>query len=304
MREFELLQHIFAASRDLGGSVLIPPGDDMALLRLGGGRLLAAVDQLVAGRHFDLGTTPLDLVGRKAVSRALSDIAAMAARPLATLAAVALPPDFGDERAKRLFDAMRSTADHYRCPLVGGDIAIHGDRTHPLLCTVTVLAEPAATPPITRAGATVGDVVYVTGTLGGSFGSDGRGRHLTFEPRIDEALELAERLGTGLHAMLDISDGLGRDASHIAALSGVGIEIDADRVPRPEGIDWRRALGEGEDYELCFTAAGRVPGTVGDVAVTAVGRVVPREAGSGPLVLVREGGRTLAGDDLGWQHGS
>ena len=177
MREFELLQHVFAASRDLGGQVLIPPGDDMALLQLAGGRLLAGVDQLVAGRHFDLDATPLDLVGRKAVSRALSDIAAMAARPLATLAAVTLPPDFGDERAKRLFDAMRITAERYRCPLVGGDLAVHGDPTHPLVCSVTVLAEPAATQPITRAGATVGDIVYVTGALGGSFGADGRGRH-------------------------------------------------------------------------------------------------------------------------------
>ena len=139
----------------------------------------------------------------------------MAGRPVALMAAATLPADFGHDRATALFDAMRDTASRYGCPLVGGDIAISEDT--PLVCSITVLAEPGPAGPITRSGARVGDTLYVTGTLGGSFET---GRHLTFEPRIKEALTLAAAAGqveTGgwLHAMIDLSDGLGRDAGHI-----------------------------------------------------------------------------------------
>ena len=208
MREFELLKHVYASNPALAGRVLVPPGDDMALLQLDHNRVLAAVDQLVAGRHIDLETTSLDLVGRKAITRCLSDVAAMAARPVAALVAVTLPPDFGKRRATDLFDAMRNTAAKYDCPLIGGDIAMHNDAAHPLVCSVTVLAEPGPDRVIRRDGARPGDALYVTGRLGGSLDADGGGRHLTFEPRVQVALELSRQLGDRLHAMIDISDGL------------------------------------------------------------------------------------------------
>ena len=305
MREFELLRHIYDANTGLGDDIAIPPGDDMAMIRLAGRDLLVAVDQVVDGRHVRLETTPLALVGRKAVTRSLSDIAAMAARPVGALVAVVLPPEFGAERAEALFDAMRATAAEYDCPLIGGDIAFHADASHPLTCSVTVLAEPVNGRAITRAGAEVDDVVYVTGALGGAVLDDGGGKHLTFEPRIAEAIELTEALGQRLHSMIDLSDGLGRDASHIAGSSGVQIEIDAARIQCTAGVDWRAAAGGGEDYELLFTATGDVPAMLtGGLAVTAIGRVSPRRGEGGPMVVIREGEKLISGDQLGWEHES
>jgi thiamine-monophosphate kinase len=304
MRESELLQHVYAMAGAPTPDVPIPPGDDMAMVQLHGRALLTAVDQVVDGRHVDLERTPLDLVGRKAVTRSLSDVAAMAGKPVALLAAVTLPPDFGHDRAIALFDAMRRTAQRYACPLVGGDIAVFRDASSPLVCSVAVLAEPGPGGAVTRSGARAGDVIAVTGRLGGSVQADGLGRHLTFEPRLEEAAILAETLGNRLHAMIDISDGLGRDASHVAEQSGGRIEIDAQRIPCNEGIDWRRAMSDGEDYELCFAAAGEVPARVGDVQVTVVGRFVERCGPDDPLVVVKAGGRTLDGSELGWEHRS
>jgi thiamine-monophosphate kinase len=304
MREFDLLNRIFASNPRLTEHVVIPPGDDLAMVRLANRHLLAGVDQLVAGRHVRLETTPLALVGRKAVTRSLSDIAAMAGRPVATLAAVVLPANFGEERAMELFEAMRATAETYECPLVGGDVAMHGDDQHPLAISVTVLAEPSHERPITRSGAEEGDVLYVTGELGGAVEPDGGGRHLTFEPRLAEAIELAETLGDRLHAMIDLSDGLGRDAAHIAERSDVGIEIESDLIPCSAGVGWREAMSEGEDYELLFAATGDVPSMlVRGLPVRPIGRVVQRDAAGTGLVLVRDGATTFDGSELGWQHG-
>jgi thiamine-monophosphate kinase len=305
MREFDLLRHIYDANAGLGDDITLPPGDDMAMIRLAGRDLLVAVDQVIDGRHVRLETTPLQLVGRKAVTRSLSDIAAMAARPVGALVAVVLPPDFGARRAEALFDAMRATAAEYDCPLIGGDIAFHADASHPLTCSVTVLAEPVHGRAITRAGAEVDDVVYVTGALGGTVLEDGGGKHLTFQPRIAEAIELAGALGSRLHSMIDLSDGLGRDASHIAESSGVQIEIEAARIPCTAGVDWRAAAGGGEDYELLLTATGEVPATlISGLSVTAIGRVSPRRGKGGPMVIIREGDKIITGDGLGWQHES
>ncbi|MHC4414392.1 MAG: thiamine-phosphate kinase [Planctomycetota bacterium] len=304
MREFELLQHVFAAAAAPGERVVIPPGDDMAMVSVRDQPVLVSVDQLVAGCHVNLETTPIALVGRKAVTRSLSDIAAMAASPVATLVAVTLPPEFGRQRAIELFDAMRETADHYHCPLIGGDIAVHRIPSSPLVCAVTILAEPGPVPPIRRSGARVHDGVYVTGALGGSLEVDGSGHHLTFEPRLDAGLELARVLGGRLHAMIDISDGLGRDASHLAERSGVQIQIDAERIPCRGDVGWRRAMSDAEDYELCFTASGDVPGRLGELPVTAVGRVAERAGPDDPLVLVQDGPRTFDASQLGWEHRS
>ncbi len=313
MREFSLLQHVYASNPSLDRRVLIPPGDDMAMValsaasggRAGSGCVLAAVDQLVAGRHFDASVTPVELVGRKAVARSLSDVAAMAARPLCTLAAVTLPPEYGEPNATRLFDAMRRTAEQFECPLVGGDIAFHPRGGLPLVCSVTVLAEPIdeAHPPVTRRGAQPGDGVYVTGTVGGSLGADRLGKHLTFDPRINEAIEIRLALGDRLHAMLDISDGLGRDAAHLVEGADLTIEIEVSRIPLTPGRAWREALSDGEDYELCFTAAGQAPGRVRNLPVTRVGRVV-RGGGceAGRAIAITPSGERVDISVAGWEH--
>lgn len=298
MREFRLLSKVYEHNAALDARVVVPPGDDMAVVRLDGAELLAAVDQIVQGRHFTLESTPLELIGRKAITRNLSDIAAMAARPVASLAAVVLPRAWSEAQAMELFEAMRATAARYDCPLVGGDISI---ADAPLLCSVTVLARPGPRGAILRGGAKVGDAVYVSGSLGGSVEPDGRGRHLTFEPRLELALALSERFD--LHAMIDISDGLGRDAGHVAEMSCVQIVIDAGRVPCSPGCDWKRAMSDGEDYELCFTVAAdaEVPGLLCGTALTRVGLVREQRAGA-PAVIAREASQEIDASQLGWEH--
>ena len=304
MREFELLQHVFAASRQ-SRTLLIPPGDDMAMVHVDGANWLAAVDQLVESRHFDMSITPVHLIGRKAITRSLSDVAAMAAVPVASLGTITASPDTDDKWAAALFDAMNETANRYNCPLIGGDVAVHHEPGSPIVCTVTVLAKPGPNPPLRRSGAKVGDNLYVTGKLGGSVDENGLGRHLTFQPRIKEALALSEILGPRLHAMIDISDGLGRDASHIAELSNIAIEIDADLLPINDGLDWKQAMSDGEDYELCFSAEGDVPDQICNVQVTQIGRIVALNDTLKPSVIVVLNGSTqIDAATLGWEHGN
>lgn len=312
MRESDLLRRIYERSASLTSrfaQVLTGPGDDCAVVRTGtGSEWLLTVDQVVEGRHFLRGA-PVERVARKAIARSVSDIAAMGGTTRGgwALATGAVPPGF--ERADALFDAMKKWAEHWGCPLVGGDVASTGEEGGMVL-TVTVGGLPhPVRGPVLRSGAQVGDYVYVTGTLGGSLGS---GRHFSFEPRLAEASWLCETLGAGgwgLHAMIDISDGLGRDAGRIAEASGVRIEIDAALLPLSPGLgaaDWRRAASDGEDYELLFTAAPQVevPETCPETGtpVTRIGRVA--EAGpDGPAAVVVTPERTWDVSQLGWEHG-
>ncbi|MEQ8770744.1 MAG: thiamine-phosphate kinase [Phycisphaerales bacterium] len=296
MRESELLEHIYRRSTGIrasgGWEVVVGPGDDAAVLRSPtGDRLLVTVDQLIEGRHYEPGTA-IDLIARKAVARSVSDIAAMGGKPAWATATAVLPA--GYEHADDLFDRMAHWAGHWGCPLVGGDVAAHGSADDPLMLTITVAGVPAGEP-VLRSGTRVGDGVYVTGSLGGSLNS---GRHLTFEPRVAAGVELVASLGDRLHAMIDLSDGLGRDAGRIAAASRVRIEIDAAALPVHAGVDdWRAAMGDGEDYELCFCAAGDVPETAAGVPITRVGEIV---AGDG--CVVRAGGEVIDAGELGWDH--
>ena len=290
MHEEALLQHIYARSRQMRGDVLVGPGDDCAVVRIGGTDLLLTVDQLIEHRHFVLGTA-VDLIARKAVGRSVSDIAAMGGTPRCALATACLPRGYA--QADALFDAMHQSARALGCPLVGGDIATHDG---PLVLSVTVVGEPhAVRGPVLRSGARVGDEVWVTGQLGGSLAS---GRHLSFVPRIVEARVLCDVLGEQLHAMIDVSDGTGRDGGRIATGSGCAIELDEAVVPMHEGVrDWRAALGDGEDYELLFTTA---PGVrIEHVNATRIGRCVQ---GSGCWLIDRAGARHAV-TNLGWDHG-
>lgn len=305
MREFDLLRSVFAKNMLLPSHVLVPPGDDMAVIRTGDPIALIAVDQVIEGRHVTVDTEPA-LVGRKAITRNLSDVAAMAAHPTATVVAVALPKRYGTARALELFEGLRATADLFGCPLIGGDLATHADDHAPLVCSVTILASPAwiGARAVTRDGSRIGDGVYVTGRLGGSLNRDGGGRHLTFEPRLREGIALLKDLGDRLHAMIDISDGLGRDAGHLMEWESTAhctIELDASRIPTNDGITWRSALTDGEDYELLFTASGEVPGTIAGTPVTRIGSVQARGPRQ-PSVIVRDGPAQLDASGLGWEH--
>lgn len=316
MRELQMLQHIYAQNRRLSGQVVIPPGDDMGAVRIGGQNVLVTVDQVADGVHFNSHTASLEHIGRKSITRNLSDIAAMAARPVAGVAAACLPRRFGQQQAQRLFDAMRETAAHFRCPLIGGDISVWD---HPLVLTVTLLAEPGGIEPVLRNGAKDGDIICVTGRLGGSWIADeSDGPHLSFEPRIDLARKLAAWPGVKLHSMIDISDGLAGDLPRICQQSHVAAQIDPKLLPlRPEALAasrrdgrpaWIHALTDGEDYELCFTlnpeSAAKLPAEIDGVPITRIGRIISTDASKPDTLLwtATADGRRSPLKVAGWEH--
>ncbi len=295
MHEEQLLHHIrtvVAAARVPG--VVVGPGDDCAVVACASPMLLT-VDQVVAGRHVDLETTPLALVARKAIARSVSDIAAMGGAPRYALATGCLSPGFtgGEE----LVDALHAQGRELGSPVVGGDLAMADG---PLVLTVTVVGVPhAGRGPVLRSGAVSGMGVYVTGLLGGALRS---GHHLRFTPRVAEGAALCDRLGDALGAMIDLSDGAGRDASRLAAASGVAIELDASSLPRrDEWTDWREAAGDGEDYELLFAAADRPMRGVSSIAGTPVTRIGEVRDGAGCTIRTPEG-TLVDATELGWEH--
>jgi len=304
VRESALLDHIAAVTADLSAAfpgVLIGPGDDCAGVRTPGGEvLLLKVDQLVEGRHY-VADAPPELIGRKALARALSDIAAAAGRPLYALAAAAIAVDAEQSRVRAIFDGVHEWGRRWSCPVVGGDIAGLGAGAAAVLSISVVGAAHPTRGPVTRRGARPGDEVWVTGRIGGSFRW---GRHMTFEPRLREATGLADALGTRLRAMMDVSDGLGIDADRLARRSGVGFEIERALVPLHLDADPASALADGEDHELLMALApgagpgATCPGT--GTALTRIGRVI-EGAEAGCVIIEPDGTRTSAAG-MGWDH--
>lgn len=236
-------------------SVLIGPGDDAALVTWGQGPgLLVTTDMLLEGSCFLLAEAGPRLVGRKAMAANLSDIAAMAGRPVAAVVSVGLPRQGGGELARELYEGLRSVADEFQTAIVGGDT---NTWTGPLVINVTVFGQATPRGAVRRSGARPGDWLFVTGPLGGSI----RGKHLTFTPRVREALRLHELVP--LTAMIDISDGLAADLHHLCEESGCGAVLEEAAIPISDAAramgDGRspleHALGDGEDFELLFAVS-------------------------------------------------
>ena len=306
VRESDLIQSIVAANARLPGHVTIPPGDDMAALSLGGSDLLVAADQVIDGVHVDLQSAPIEKAGRKAVCRNLSDVAAMAARPVGMVCCVVLPRGLPEGEARRLSEAVRVTGERYGCPLVGGDTAIHGG---PLTLSITVLAEPAGIEPVTRQGARPGDLLYVTGRLGGTqIEYEGSVRHLDFEPRVEFARALAGDGRTRPNAMIDLSDGLARDLLHLTPDAVVAVE-DLPVAPAAVAAGqasgqpaYRHALGDGEDHELLLAVPAERAADVEEVEMGGLGLTrVGQVTAEGGLVVTRAG-EPVGLTGLGWEH--
>jgi len=277
-REFDIIR----AMLGVWGTDAHGIGDDAAVLSVPNGqRLIASTDASVEGVHFRREWLTPREIGARAAAAAISDLAAMAATPLGLLLALALPQSWLPE-IEEVARGVGEMASRTRCPIVGGNLA----RADVLSLTITVLG--SAVSPLTRAGARAGDILYVTGLLGGSVsalqalqtGASPRAEHRErFDaprPRLDEARWLAER---GASAAIDISDGLLADAGHLAAASAVAIELDPARYPCANGVSAAVASWSGEEYELLVTFPSNL---IPDVAafrerfgipLTAVGRV-------------------------------
>lgn len=229
-------------------------GDDAALVRLRErGDLLVSTDMLMDTVDFHLDRVDPRRVGRKALAVNLSDIAAMAGRPLAAVVSVALPRAAGLPMAQALCEGFLPLAERYHLAIAGGDT---NSWDGPLVISVTILGEPTKRGALTRGGAKPGDAILVTGSFGGSI----LGRHFDFNPRVEEALVLRELYE--LHAGIDVSDGLSLDLSRLATASGCGAMLDTASVPiseaahelaRRDGTELKaldHALSDGEDFEL------------------------------------------------------
>lgn len=268
-------------------------GDDCAVLPGMRGRLLLTVDPVVHGRHFD-DSVPARSVGAKLLKRNLSDLAAMGGRPAAAVVAIALDPRVRLSWLEGFYRGLAASARRFRVPLVGGDVA-QADGT--LVASLTLLGRPAGSRVLTRTGARMGDLIYVTGALGGSRRS---GRHHSFPPRLAEGAWLARQ--RQVRAMMDLSDGLAKD---LPCLTPPGAEpsVFAATLPKNRGASLEAALGEGEDFELLFALARRSDSAAFEQAwrrafprtrLSRIGAFVPRGA-------TPDGALSLAGY-RGYEH--
>lgn len=303
-----MIRRISSSLPEAPPEVMVPVGDDCAVLRLGETTWVAAADMLVEGHHFEGWASPED-VGYKAVAVNVSDVAAMGAEPRFALSSGGGPDP---EVTLRCFRGVLEACERFGVYPLGGDTTGAGVLT----LDVSILGQ-CFQPPVLRSGARVGDLLAVTGELGASAagllvlegGDTGPERlvrkHLRPEPRV-AAGRAAARLG--VHAMIDLSDGLASDVRHICERSGVGCRVELERLPvagdvrgyfeaRSEDPDIVAATG-GEDYELLVAAPEEVLDAFAgqaDVPVTVVGEI------TGEDVVFLRNGRPANGLS-GWNH--
>jgi thiamine-monophosphate kinase len=283
-------------------------GDDAAVLSMAGvDQCAITVDALTDHVDFELshGDDPRR-VGRKALAVNLSDLAAMAAQPLAGVVALVLPKQNGMKLAQALFEGMLPLAEKYNVALAGGDT---NSWAGPLVISITLLGKVSERGPLRRGGAKPGDRILATGRFGGSI----LGKHFDFQPRVEEALLLNQRYQ--LHAGIDVSDGLSIDLARMAKESGCGAILQTDAIPisddarllsqqRPDGLSpLDHALGDGEDFELLLAVSPDETKIILadqplDVQITDIGEFISdpglwqREAKDHKRLLIPEG----------WEH--
>ncbi|HEY1582342.1 MAG TPA: thiamine-phosphate kinase [Chthoniobacterales bacterium] len=224
--------------------VIAGPGDDCAILRtLGKDRLLLLkTDCVVEGVHFLPNEKPAR-VGWKAMMRTLSDFAAMSGLPQYALITLVAPAEREARWVRQLYHGLQHAAARFDVAIVGGETS---GTNGPTVVSISAAGSVEKTRCVRRNGGHAGDFLFVTGTLGGSR----RGRHLNFLPRIAEARWLTKHFR--IHAMMDLSDGLGADLPRLAEASGVGFEVEEAALPRTAGCSIGEAINDGEDYELLF----------------------------------------------------
>ncbi len=294
-------------------------GDDCAVLRLSQGArkldTLVTTDFSLEGIHFRRDWHPPESVGHRCLVRGLSDIAAMGGDPVAVFLSLALPRDLSPSWLSAFTRGLLKLAGKYRAPLAGGDTA---ESPAGILADIVVVGAVPKGKAVLRSRARPGDLIYVTGELGGSAAAvkelkkkptlklnpRSYPRHFFPEPRIAVGRYLREKFLAS--AMIDTSDGLSTDLAHICEESGVGAELQAEAIPRARAgkpssqVDLLLALHGGEDYELLFTAQRnkRIPQSIAGVRITQIGRIT-----RGRKIFLADGdGEKLELEPRGWEH--
>ena len=309
------------AARTRTSGVRMGIGDDCAVLRPRTGyEICVTTDFSLEGRHFQREWHPPQSVGHRCLARGLSDLAAMGAEPLAVFLSLAVPARTPASWVDGFLEGLLALARRHHVPLAGGDTAESPDRIAADIVAVGQLPKDAAR---LRSGARPGDALYVTGALGGAAAelralsakpakfrkltraATGEAHpHLYPHPR----LEAGRRLRGIATAMIDISDGLSTDLTHLCRASSVAADIDEQSLPiHPLALSnqdaIQLALHGGEDYELLFTAAPatRVPRRIGAVPVTRIGTVRRTRRGT-PLITMRTRDGQTSLEAKGWEH--
>lgn len=319
--EFDIIKRYFAPLATEKGAFGLE--DDAASVA----PYIVTKDVLVEGVHF-LSKDPLDLVARKALRVNLSDLAAKGARPVGYLLGCVWPLGVKEEAIASFARGLAEDQEAFRLSLLGGDTTAHGAKGAPLIISVTMLGAPAGAGVTRRNGARAGDDLYVTGTIGDA-GLGLRALTGAIKPGVPSRAFLAGRYrlpaprlaaGSALaglaSAAIDVSDGLLADAGHIAATSGVAIEIVADKIPlSPAAQSWRDAqanaraaiadlAGMGDDYEILFTAPQarrRSIELASQVTKTSIVRIGSVTRGRG-VQLLSDSGETIEAPTRGWDH--
>jgi thiamine-monophosphate kinase len=228
--------------------VVLPAGDDCAIVRAARGKLIVLkCDCVVETVHFRKGANPRS-VGWKAMMRPLSDFAAVSALPRFALVTLLARKSTDRNWVRRVYAGLTDAGARFGVEIVGGETS---KTPGPLSLSVSVFGYVEERRWVSRSGGKAGDDLFVTGRLGGSL----RGRHLTFVPRIVESRWLTANFR--IHAMMDLSDGLGADLPRLAKSSRLGFQIDEASLPLNPGCSVRNAISDGEDYELLFAVSPR-----------------------------------------------
>jgi thiamine-monophosphate kinase len=309
--EKDLVRRIRRLARG-GSAVVTGIGDDAAVLRIPPRHeLLVTTDFTIEKVHFRREWHRPEVVGRRCLTRGLSDIAAMGGEPRAAFLSLALGSDVPQKWVEAFLKGLLELAKKHDVPLAGGDTA---QAAGGIQADIVVVGSVPRGKAVLRSGAKPGEAIYVTGELGASamaldrlreglpLGAE-RARHFHPEPRVEVGRWLREH---GIpSAMIDISDGLSTDLHHICEESRVGAEIEMNAIPRAragrgEGriVGFEYALNGGDDYELLFTSSRPVPAKVKGVRITKIGRM----EGSPGMRMFDAAGKVTALEARGWEH--
>jgi len=307
--ELELIRRIRSAARQRGDRPGRGIGDDCAVLPIPRGHeMLVTTDFSLEGIHFRREWHPPDSIGHRCLARGLSDIAAMGGTPRAVFLSLAMPADLPQKWVDEFLGGLLKLAKRYNVQLAGGDTA---QSSNGILADIVVVGSVPSRKALLRSGARVGDILYVTGTLGESvatlqdlrrgkkFWPITQPRHYYPDPRLAVGRYLREKkLAT---AMIDTSDGLSTDLRHLCDESGTGAQVEAASLPTIPGDNGLQyALHGGEDYELLFTAPPnrRVPKKIAGVPISAIGSITRTRK----ITLRSLGGQSQLLLPGGWQH--